>query len=183
MSNFNSSTSINSSKLKTKKRVRSIFAVFFKFFKRFNSFKFNKLISNIFCSFRLKHFYYWRNCFNLICFVWTISIIERLCSKIVFQTVLISSFARFNFVMIRSIELKSITRIEDSHFLSRLIYFEHFLNNENKRHCFCLTAQRTQTIIAIIRKIKSMRSTTRLLNSVLFNNMINFRDEDFKKEK
>ena len=139
ISNINSSTLINSSKLKAKERIHSIFAVFFKFFKRFNSFTFDRFMSNIFCFFYLKNFLCWRSRFNLICFVRTISMIKQLCSKIVFQTVLIFSFARFSFVIIRSIELKSITRTEDSYFLSRLTHFEHFLNNENERHCFYLT--------------------------------------------
>ena len=181
--NFNLSTSISSSKLKAKDRVRSIFAVFFKFFKHFNSFTFDRLILNIFYFFCLKNFFYRRNCFNLIYFVRTISMIKRLCSRIVFQTVLVFSSARFNFIMTRSIKLKSITRTEDSHFLSRLTHFEHFLNNENKRHCFCAAAQRTQTIIKTIRQVKSMRSTKCLLSSLLLSDMINLQNEDFKKEK
>ena len=138
--NFNSSALISSSKLKVKKRIRLIFAAFFKFFKRFNSFTFDKFILNIFCFFCLSNFFCWRSCFNLICFVRTVSVIKQFCSRIVFQTASVFSFARFNFVMTRSIELKSITKIKDSYFWSRLTYFEHFLNNEDKRHYFCLTA-------------------------------------------
>ena len=138
ISNFSSSTSINSLKLKVKKKIRSISAVFFKSFKRFNSFTFDKLISNIFCSFSLRNFFCWGSRFNLTCFVRIVSVIKRFCLKIVFQTVSVFSFARFNFIMTWSIELKLITRTEDLHFLSRLTHFEHFLNNEDKRHCFCL---------------------------------------------
>ena len=181
MLSFNSSTLINSSKLKAKRKVRSTFVVFFKFFKPFNSFTFDRLISNIFYFFCLRNFFCWRSRFNLICFVRTISMIKRLCSKIVFQTVSVFNFARFNFVITWSIELKSITKTEDLHFLSRLIYFEQFLNNEDKRHCFCLAAQRTQTIIIIIRQVKSMRLTRRLLNFVLLSDMMNLRNENFKK--
>ena len=85
--------------------------------------------------------------------------------------------------MTRSIELKSITKTEDSQFLSRLTHFEHFLNNKNKRYCFCLTAQRIQTIIASIRHVKLIRSGRRLLNFVLLNDLMNFRNENFKEEK
>ena len=85
--------------------------------------------------------------------------------------------------MTRSIELKSITKTGDSHFLSCLIYFERFLNNEDKRYCFCLTAQRTQTIIAMTRQIELMRSTKSLLSFVLFNNMINFQNENIEEER
>ena len=151
VSSFNSSTSIDLSKLKAKEKVRSTSTIFSKSFKRFNSFTFDRLISNIFCFFCLRNFFCWRSCFNLICFVRTISVIKQFCSKIVFQTVSVFNFVRFSFIITRSIELKSIMRTEDSHFLSRLIHSEHLLNNENKWYCFCLTIQRIQTIIAIIR--------------------------------
>ena len=109
--------------------------------------------------------------------------IKQFCSKIVFQTVSVFNFARFNLIIIRSIELKSITKTKDLHFLSRLTHFQHFLNNKKKRHCFCSTAQRTQTINIIIQKIKLMRSAQPLLNFVLLNNIMNFRNKNFKEEK
>ena len=113
----------------------------------------------------------------------TISVIKRLCSKIAFQAVSVFNFARFSFVITRSIELKSIMETENLHFLSRLTHFEQFLNNKDKRYCFYLTAQRIQTIIAIIRQIESMRSMKRLLNFVSLSDMMNLRDEDFKEER
>ena len=145
ISNSSSLISVSSLKLKMKEKFRSIVTIFFKFFKRFNSFTSNEFILNIFC---LKNFFCWLNCFNLTCFVQIVSMIKQFCLKIVFQAASIFSSARFNFVMIGSIELKSIIRTEDSHFLSRLTHFEHFLNNINKRYCFYLTAQRTQKSIA-----------------------------------
>ena len=139
ISNFNPLTLINSSKLRAEKRIRSISAVFFKFFKRLNSFTFDRFILNIFYFFCLRNFFCWRNRFNLICFVRAISVIKLFCSKIVFQTISVFSSAHFSFIIIRSIKLESITEIKDSHFLPRLTHFEYFLNNEDKRHCFCLT--------------------------------------------
>ena len=181
ISSFNSSTLISSLKLKAKEKVRSIFATLFKFFKHFNSFTSDKFISNIFCFFCLKNFFCWQSRFNLICFVRKISMIKRLCSKTVFQTVSVFSFARFNFIIIQSMKLKSITKTEDSAFLSRLTHSEHFLRNKDKRHCFYLTAQRTQTIIIIIRQVELIWSARRLLSVILLNDMTNLRDENFKE--
>ena len=105
--------------------------------------------------------------FNLICFMRIISSIKWLYFKAGFQTVFVSNSLHFNLIMIRLIALKLTKKIANSYFLSYLIHFEHFLNKEERRHCFYFVTQRVQAIIVTIWLTKLIRSTRILLSSTL----------------
>ena len=132
ISEINTSVSTNLLKNETLTKLRSISANFFKFFKRFNFFTFDKFLSNNFCFLCLKNFFCWRKRFNLNNLMRVNSFVKRFCSKTTFHAASISSFFRFNFIIVRSITSKLTDEIANSHFLPDRTHFKHFRKKKDK---------------------------------------------------
>lgn len=103
---------------------RFIFAILFLFSRRLNSSTFNNFLLNIFCSLSRKKRFYCRNCCNFDCDT-------RNCSIIINYVTFIFIFFCLNFVKARSITLKFITKMTNSHFLFIRMHSTHFRNKNN----------------------------------------------------